>query len=677
VFFSPTPGTTQEIGMSELPSASIIAKGAVLRGWLNWQGDTGPPCGQVSHAVNVNCWPNGIGITDVHYGLLLDYDFIVNTYGNDAGVLNGATLKGDPVDSQTNPIPITDQGNGTVSGIGINSFWLPFQNDAPFSIDTELNAWHTRPSNVPNSTGHYFDGRGKAPAGWIEKDYATLTDQSADNWWPFDPDNPDGSFEASLQPGPNYAQYQSCLQECDCTPDVRGKPNAACMKACVKTCQGTPNAFVSVPNSVPKNLDVGDYVEITGTFWQDVGHNAGHPPWCWGDIFHNHDGWLEIHPVDSVKRLPAPGPSPLDLVWDPKANQGAGGWTQVPSLVSAQAGVKRILTFMLCADAQGNPGRGSYAYATAVCPEWDYDNAAIPQGRNPQSLTAHVLELIDERFSIKESVGHGASVNSAYPDCVNIQGWFTGVPSARFKASYVVWWTPGKPPDTVQPSAVASIIGQSPLTVAVTVTDVTSKLPVPGMQVWVQDGSGSTQSSATTAADGTVHLQFAACPQPYVGPHLLPPGVPSPACPIYGTLAGYSMLNLFTPVLAATGSVTNANALSVSVSDPLTKTNAAGALVNVLDAQGHTLVSGKTAADGTASLSLAACSQGYLSSCQGTVVVSKAGYLSCSFLVPSAGQGGNCQYSPYAGATSLPSVKSPHTGRLLGVPISSKGTPIH
>jgi hypothetical protein len=212
-------------------------------------------------------------------------------------------------------------------------------------------------------------------------------------------------------------------------------------------------------------------------------------------------------------------------------------------------------------------------------------------------------------------------------------------------------------PSWPQLSAEASIIGQSvPLTVALTITDATSKQPVPGMQVWVQDGFGRVQSSAASAADGTVRLSFTPCPQLYNGPHLLPSSIPSPACPIYGTVAKYGMLNSWTPALAATASVTTSNALSVTVSDPLTQTNAAGAVVSVVDSQGHTLVSANTGPNGTANLDLSkACSQGYLVQCKSNVIVSKAGYLSCSFAVPSSGREGNCQYSPFAGATPLAS----------------------
>lgn len=214
-------------------------------------------------------------------------------------------------------------------------------------------------------------------------------------------------------------------------------------------------------------------------------------------------------------------------------------------------------------------------------------------------------------------------------------------------------------PQLPQMSVTSSIMGQSvgqslPLTAAITISDATSKRPLSGVQVWVQDGFGRTQSSSLTAADGSARLPFSPCPQSAVRSHLLPPSVPSPACPIYGTLAGHGMLNSWTPALAATASLTTGNALSVQVSDPLIKTTVAAAEVGLFDSQGHPLTSGTTATDGMASLNLSACSQGYLEQCKANVIVSKAGYLSCSFAVPSAGAQASSQYSPYVGATPLP-----------------------
>src|SRR5260370_5545479 len=136
----------------------------------------------------------------------------------------------------------------------------------------------------------------------------------------------------------------------------------------------------------------------------------------------------------------------------------------------------------------------------------------------------------------------------------------------RFKALYRVFCSvPPRPR-----SAKASIVGQSPLTVAVTVTDPGTKLRVLGVDVWV-DGAYQAQSGAQTAADGTVRLQFGACPQS--GPQSIPgarfPGAPSPACPIHAGSYGYQRVDLWTPVLAAKARLSSTNRFSGSVTDPL------------------------------------------------------------------------------------------------------------
>ncbi len=233
----------------------------------------------------------------------------------------------------------------------------------------------------------------------------------------------------------------------------------------------------------------------------------------------------------------------------------------------------------------------------------------------------------------------------------------------RFKALYRVFCS--VPPRPL--SAKASIVGQSPLTVAVTVTDPGTKLPVPGVDVWV-DGAYQAQSGAKTAADGTVRLQFGACPQS--GPQSIPgarfPGAPSPACPIHAGSYGYQRVDLWTPVLAAKARLSSTNRFSGSVTDPLTKTPVGDATVNLLDVQGRTLVSGKTASDGTVTLDSSGCSKAALAplaSCRGLVM--KAGYLNCSFVVTVAGEG-QCS-GDYAGATAA---ASPPPVSIINQPVS-------
>jgi hypothetical protein len=58
------------------------------------------------------------------------------------------------------------------------------------------------------------------------------------------------------------------------------------------------------PDDGPGDLMQGDYVLIRGAFWQDTSHGAS----AWDNgATKGHGGWLEIHPVDSMCRLPPPG----------------------------------------------------------------------------------------------------------------------------------------------------------------------------------------------------------------------------------------------------------------------------------------------------------------------------------------------------------------------------------
>jgi hypothetical protein len=380
-----TQSSSRDFGLNEIPAQSIVAQGVTLRGWLQ---SVNPPS-PCTQAVEVNDAVNkgvDIGYEDVHYNLVLDSDFINSMYGSNAGVLNGALIHGNPIDSQTNPFPVLAPGpNAPPSNLDINSFWLPGAASAPITFGTELNAWHQRRSKHCGFLGMFcgfyrnYTGRGTAPSGWIEKEYSdpsvcttppgTLGKLSADNWWPFNPDNPDGQAA---------------------------------------------------------NLGVGDYVEVQGTLWQDTGHDSGQPTGCWNELFHNQDGWLEIHPVDVLRKVQGPGRSPV-----------------LNSVQAAIDGIKQNVAVAQCSDAQGS----AVNYTLWVCPE--QLSSTFPTGRTPQPLSAHFLELIDNRFSVvNQFITHGATVVN---DCVNIGvNWAQGVRWARYKATYEVWWTPGTiPPPTL------------------------------------------------------------------------------------------------------------------------------------------------------------------------------------------------------------------------------------
>src|SRR5260370_5560976 len=152
-----------------------------------------------------------------------------------AGVLKRAIILGygpDPWAPQATPIPMKNPLANTVSGIDINSFWLPYTNVPDFHV--ELNAWHPDSShrgcqwvlgNPVACSTHNFEGRGPAPGGWIEKDYGPVETNSSHNWWPFDTDDPDK--ERVGTGGHGY---------------------------------------------LPNNLKVGNYVEMRSTLWQDIFH---------------------------------------------------------------------------------------------------------------------------------------------------------------------------------------------------------------------------------------------------------------------------------------------------------------------------------------------------------------------------------------------------------------------
>jgi len=166
-----------------------------------------------------------------------------------------------------------------------------------------------------------------------------------------------------------------------------------------------------------------------------------------------------------------------------------------------------------------------------------------------------------------------------------------------------------------------------------------------------------------------VRLQFGACPQS--GSQSSPAArfrAPSPACPIHAGSYGYQRVDLWTPVLAAKGSLSSStNTLSVIVKDPLTNSPVGGATVT-LSGQGRTVASGKTASDGAVKLDSSGCSKGGLTSALAScgVMVMKAGYLNCSFAVMVVGEG-QCS-GDYAGATAAASITTIDPATIVASP---------
>jgi hypothetical protein len=135
----------------------------------------------------------------------------------------------------------------TVADISIvNSFSLPSDDLIPESltIHVELNCWHEKSRGGNLGTRQRAVSLGPHPEGWVQQWWHS---DFTDCWWPFPPFNPDNG---------------------------------------------------------PRDLRRGDYVLIRGAFWQDVGHGLNP---VWASIMKGHNGWLEIHPVDYMRRIPPPG----------------------------------------------------------------------------------------------------------------------------------------------------------------------------------------------------------------------------------------------------------------------------------------------------------------------------------------------------------------------------------
>jgi hypothetical protein len=201
-------------------------------------------------------------------------------------------------------------------------------------MTAELNAWHKA-------------DRGAKPAGWIDDPDAAYPG----NAWPFHPRRPLGisATDADLAPG--------------------------------------------------------DYVILSGTLWQDTSHidkNSGaHGDAyrkCWDDRFRGHAGWLEIHPVDSVRRVPSPTP------------------------------------------------RKHTVMRAACAPEAPYVEDYLTPFEDPPPANAMLRHevIIDDRFTTPNTL-HTEVVETYCPTKLHIK--INTIPNnGIFKATYVLWWETSSQP---------------------------------------------------------------------------------------------------------------------------------------------------------------------------------------------------------------------------------------
>jgi len=274
---------------------------------------------------------------DFHYGLWLDNDFIERNYS--ASTLPFATLT------------MPGRWYTYVDNLAHPKVPLTLTGGKPPNagmfilpgldiLNVELNIWHkSRHGN-------------QLPSGWVgDSDPATHPDVV----WPFNPMNPFGT--------------------------TANEPD----------------------------LQEGNYVILTGALVEDTAHlhfdpaSAVPDDWrhdCWNNHYTGQGGWLEIHPVDSIRRVNPP------------------------------AVRKDVKLIQLCDDGSGHTPTGvdQYLDPIPVTPPTDY---SVPR----------FVELIDDRFTDMSTLSeHLIEISPYAPGRVHTRVTLRPGSNGHFKAVYLLWW---------------------------------------------------------------------------------------------------------------------------------------------------------------------------------------------------------------------------------------------
>lgn len=328
---------------------AIVARDVTLAGWI--VGD--PHLGRNKDRF----FPSGS--EDWHYSFYPDPDFIDSTYGKNPGNLVAARLTGNEKEVRLPPAPAIPFCVPGVNPVTADSFLLPATQWG--FVNAELNSWHVRPTPtqfVKNDKGEIIwpgtlgQGRGPKPPGWID-DPERTPNQFYNDAWPWDP-----------------------------------RPSA----------------------EQPFAKD--DYVIINGTLWQDSGHPSDppHPRGMkWDETFANHGGWLEIHPVDAIRRAPELEPA-----------------------VRKHTAVVSAIAHPL--------------------EEWVEDQVLTHPLPQPPGHSLHFKEIIDFRYTrTSDAAPYSRTVERVENNTkLHVRVRVVGVKapvwawagSCTFKATYILWWAP-------------------------------------------------------------------------------------------------------------------------------------------------------------------------------------------------------------------------------------------
>jgi hypothetical protein len=174
------------------------------------------------------------------------------------------------------------------------------------------------------------------------------------------------------------------------------------------------------PLGTDSDLHEGDYVIIMGTLVEDSAHlhwAAGETPSvedrrheCWFHNFQGHGGWLEIHPLDAIRRIPA---------------------TQAP--------VPRKQPYLVQA-CREDPSLGTPLLT-------DRHLTPVPATPPTDHSVLRYVELIDGRFTNMNTVqSHIVEINPATQTDLHVYVQLKANGKAYFKATYLLWWEESSQP---------------------------------------------------------------------------------------------------------------------------------------------------------------------------------------------------------------------------------------
>jgi hypothetical protein len=370
VFFNCGPVSDHNNGQEQYyrncrPLLNVIKKDILVAGWI---GASGP-------GINMGC----MGLEDMIVDIVLDIDFLEQQYGPNGlnQVLNNAILPGnDTNNSSTSLPPITlnnmNPSNGRDMGIDVTSFSLPDDGvgGGLLGLHCELNCWHERDTRPLISACRGFRGRGPAPEGWIRIPFNNANENFQDASWPFHP------LRATRSYDPN---------------DIELKP--------------------------------GDYVLMKGTLFQDHGHDNTN--WMEGCSKRN-TGWLEIHPIDWIEKLPPK--SAKRLAASISLFHAAGECRNTPSdIVPTMTPSDLTRVFTIVPDIHLMPkGPGQTLHFREVI-----------DGRfsDMNSVVTHQPRVVGDFLEVEVTVRKRVFINSS-----NLPGRSNEYIPGRFKATYILWW---------------------------------------------------------------------------------------------------------------------------------------------------------------------------------------------------------------------------------------------